>query len=430
MLNLPRLLNAAPLGDARLNARALTLVKAIAQGQMNATSGTQGVGSPEPWAQTMGSFRFFNNEQVTLPALYQPCHAALSDLVPKRTRCYVAHDISVVDYSGHTAKHDLIPVGDGRGLGYELYSALVLDSQGRPLGPIVQEVRTSKGCLSSERVEPFAFVDHYTQVERALVATARILPERGVVDLLDREFDELQLERQFFRSGRRFVIRAQHLRRRVLCQGEPMSLGQAAAPVVLQSAGSVQRQGEVWDLFQGETHVLFPGPSYRGYARRRVPRQPGEAVSLRVVISELRRPGEEPQRWVLLTNLDGPLSDVVQAYLWRWRIERFFFLTKVGFRLEQWRQESGEGIARRLGVTMLAAMALYQMQGSSDPQVQQLVVQVAKLGGWLGRKRDRMGPIVLMRGMVLLLGMLTAFEQYGERRIYDLAHQFGSLFGF
>jgi hypothetical protein len=377
----------------------------------------------------MGAFRFFNNDQVTLPALYRPCHQALPELVPPGARCYVAHDISVVDYSHHAAKHDLVPVGDGRGLGYELYSALVLDSQGHPLGPVAQELRTAKGCLSSERAAPFAFVDHYSQVERAVVATESLLPGRQVVDLLDREFDDLQLERLFFAAPRRFVIRAQHLNRRVTQDGHGLSLGEAAAKVPLCPAGQVQRQGEVWDLFQGETRVLFVGKSYRGHARRRLACQAGAPLPMRVVISELRQVGKATVRWVLLTNLEDPLGEVVRAYIWRWQIERYFFLTKVGFRLESWRQESGEGIARRLGLSMLAAMAIYQMQGSPDPQVQKLVVQVAKLGGWLGRKRDRMGPIVLMRGMTLLLGMLTAFEQYGERHIYALAQQFGSLFG-
>lgn len=430
MLAIQDLLRQAPLPDARLNARALQLAKAIVEGQASATTGAQGVGHKEPWAHTVGAFRFFNNPHVTLPALYQPCQVGLTQLLGAGERCFVAHDISVLDYSHHDAKHDLISVGDGHGLGYQLYTALVLDSQGRPLGPAVQELRTTKGCLSSLSEHPLEFVDHMSQVERAVPALEALLPGRPIVHILDAEFDDLQLERFFFGGHRLFLIRAQHLKRRVLWHGQPTSLQQAVDQVALQPAGQVEHKGVTYQVGQGETQVLFNGQSYRGYAQKRQPPHSGTPIPIRVVVSELRAPGHPPLRWVLLTNLTDPVDQVVAAYIGRWKVERFFFLTKVGFRLEQWRQESGEGIARRLGVSMLAAMVLYQMQAcSDDPQIQQVLVDVAKLGGWLGRKRDRMGPIVLMRGMLLLLGMLTAIEEYGERRLRQLAQRVAGLFG-
>ena len=55
--------------------------------------------------------------------------------------------------------------------------------------------------------------------------------------------------------------------------------------------------------------------------------------------------------------------------------------------------------------------------------------EVATLGGWLGRKRDRMGPIVLMRGMLLLLGMLSALETYGPAELQRLVREFATTFG-
>ncbi len=41
------------------------------------------------------------------------------------------------------------------------------------------------------------------------------------------------------------------------------------------------------------------------------------------------------------------LTTPVQAYLFRWKIERLYFLCKVGFKLEDWHQETAERIARR-----------------------------------------------------------------------------------
>ena len=102
----------------------------------------------------------------------------------------------------------------------------------------------------------------------------------------------------------------------------------------------------------------------------------------------------------------------------------------MGFRLEHWHQESAPALMRRLALTMLAAQLIYQLLArAQDPRVAPLLRKVATLGGWLGRKRDRMGPIVLMRGMLLLLGMLSALETYGPAELQRLVREFATTFG-
>ena len=425
MLDIAALMKTAALGDGRLNKRALTLTTGIIEGQASATHGPEGVGHQRPWSHAMGAFRFFDNDRLQLPALYEPCRSALRELVAPGQRCYVMHDVSVVDYSGHQGKEDLIPVGNDKGYGYELFSSLVVSEQGRPLGPVMQEIRTMGGLLSSESPTPLPFVDHMTQVERAFEAIKRCLPQREVVQVADREFDELQLLR--FIEGQRglFIIRAQHLGRRIKWSAEPTTLKQVVSQLVLAPAARVQREGKEYDLWVAETQVVFDGKSFRGVAQGRNKPQPGAPIQVRVVVSELRIPGHKPLQWVLLTNLQDPLLDVVQAYVWRWRIERFFYLNKVGLRLEHWRQENGERIARRLAISQLAAMAVYQMQtaAATDPEMGELIKIVATLGGWLGRKRDPIGPIVLMRGMLLVLGWITAVEEFGEEKLREVAQK-------
>jgi hypothetical protein len=106
-------------------------------------------------------------------------------------------------------------------------------------------------------------------------------------------------------------------------------------------------------------------------------------------------------------------------------------LNKVGLRLEHWQQESGERIARRLAISQLAAMAVYQMQtaAETDPEMGKLIKIVATLGGWLGRKQDPIGPIVLMRGMLLVLGWVTAVEEFGEEKLREVAQKLRSSVG-
>jgi hypothetical protein len=373
----------------------------------------------------MSAYRFFNNEGLGLPEMHAMVKTSLRRLVVERTRCYVAHDFSVVDYSKHSDKADRVQVGNEAGLGYDLYAALVLDAVGRPLGPLVTELRNSQGCLSSESSEPIAFVDHLGQAERGIAATHEQLSGREVVQLMDREFDDVALQR--FVSGKHgwYVIRAQHVSRVVRWGTQKTPLGIVAQTMPRIAAGEVERDGKRFERFMSQTVVGFDRPSLRGRKRGQKP-QPGAAIDVRVVVVELRGIGhKEHHEWVLLTNL-AEVTDsaeaVVDAYLMRWRIERFFYLTKVGLRLEQWRQQTGEAIARRLALTMLGAMVLYQLLiAKDDPAVK----AIATLGGWLGRKRDALGPVVMMRGVLVLITALAAVASHGVDGLLRLAEDAG-----
>src|SRR5579883_1176146 len=145
----------------------------------------------------------------------------------------------------------------------------------------MQEMRTIKGLLSSESPTSLPFVDHLSQMERAVVATDRTLPGRDAVHICDREFDDLQLQRFIQHKARRYLIRAQHLARKVLWEGRRMTLKQAAQQVPLKQAGQVVRKGQAYDLWVGQTEVVFDGKSLRGVAKKRqMPRRgvPAEAL--------------------------------------------------------------------------------------------------------------------------------------------------------
>src|SRR5436190_23572284 len=107
----------AELGDVRRNGRAMLIIANILEGHASATHGTQGAGHEDPWAHAMGAYRFFDNDDVSLPQLYGMSQAALQQLVPPGTRCYAVHDFSVLDYSKHAEKLDRIQVGNERGRG-------------------------------------------------------------------------------------------------------------------------------------------------------------------------------------------------------------------------------------------------------------------------------------------------------------------------
>ncbi len=395
MLDWQTLIAQAPLGHKARNTRAASLVGGMLQGRATNSHGAAAGSTMASPADTLGAYRFLDHEALSLPRLYQPLQVALRERTAATERLYVLHDLSPVDYTRHHRKEDLCPIGDGRGYGYELFSSLVLNAEGKPLGSAVVELRTCRGLLSSQRESVLPFVDHYDQVERATVEAERILPGRHLVHVADREFDELRLMRTC--SPTLFVFRAQHLNRQVRHGGQLMSLRQATHSVPLTEAGTVERrvgQGQQrYTVHRGETSVTLEGPSLRGVSKKRNRPQPGQPLRLRAVVTELRAAGHKTLRWILLTNLQDSVDQVVQAYLFRWKIERLYFLCKVGFKLEDWYQETGERIARRLALVQLAAMVLYELCAADpDQPVGRLKRRIARLGGWSGRKRDPIGP--------------------------------------
>lgn len=430
MFDVREVIAAAPLGDRRRNERALEIVTALIQGgEPRADDGVHAPGEAGPWAHTMGSFRFYDNDALTLPNLYTPCREALAQLVSPGRRAYVVYDVSPVDYSHHTAKRDRVQVGNAYGLGYELFSALVLDEHGRPLGPVAQELRTAEGCLSSEASEPFPFVDHYDQAERLVRAAAFHLPDRELVSVMDREFDDLALERWLSHGSHKSVIRAQHLDRKVLLRGHPTTLRNAARAAPRSVIGTIEREGKSYEVRVAETTVTFHGRSWRGCKRGQRPR-PGTPLDVRVVIVELYHHGRRAHQWVLLTNLDDPAEKVAQIYTWRWRVERLFFLVKVGMRLEMWGEQNGERIARRLALCSLAAMAVYQLHAvAANPAYAGAIRYIATLGGWLGKKNTPLGPIVMMRGMLRFVGAIAMIEAVGVDELRRMARLLSEAVG-
>lgn len=410
------------MGDSRRNERALEIVAGIVRGQSSDTNAAPPTGQRTPWAHSMGAYRFFNSECLALPELYAPARAALADLVPVGSRAFVVHDFSVLDYTKHNDKKDRVQVGNESGVGYDLYAALVLDAEHRPLGPVAVELRNAAGCLTSEHNEVVPFIDHLSQCERGVESAVRHLPGRELVHIADREFDDVLLLRRFHQQKQLYVVRALQLGRSVIDDAGPRPLRDVVARLERSSIGTVERNGVLFEQYVAETTVAFARPSLRGRKRGEKP-QKGDPIEVRVVVTELRGiDTKEHYEWILLTNLEDPIDRVVATYVARWRVERLFYLAKVGLRLENWRQQTGAAIARRLALTMLAAMVLYQLQAIRDETT---LRTIATLGGWLGRKRDAMGPVVLMRGILLLLGTLDALTRYRPEQLVAVAEAAG-----
>ncbi|NEP43645.1 MAG: IS4 family transposase, partial [Okeania sp. SIO2H7] len=150
-------------------------------------------------------------------------------------------------------------------------------------------------------------------------------------------------------------------------------------------------------------------------------------IQLQVILAVEENPpvGEKPVSWLLLTTIVvNDFDDVIQCLRWysyRWLIERYHYVLKSGCRLEQLQLETADRIERALETYTIVAwrllwltyearynpdapaetiletiewQALYctvnktETLPESPPTIKTCIIWIAKLGGFLCRKRD------------------------------------------
>jgi hypothetical protein len=258
------------------------------------------------------------------------------------------------------------------------------------------------------------------------------------------------------RPGLDLLIRATH-NRRVRGAADARYLWDAAeaAPVVGQMTVKLKRTRER-EAREASLSVQL-GESLEIVRPRHLKKQcAAESVMVSVVLVRevgTLPEGVEPVEWLLVST--RPLSGFedavacVQAYAERWKVERYHYTLKSGCQVEKLQLERAERLERAvalysivawrlLHVTYLARTApdlpctaaldedewkvLHRMAnpGKRMPRkpmaLKDAVRQIARLGGFLGRKGDgEPGVKVLWRGLRRLADFVLAFRALGPR---------------
>ena len=101
----------------------------------------------------------------------------------------------------------------------------------------------------------------------------------------------------------------------------------------------------------------------------------------------------------------------------------FKLLKSHGQQLEQWQQETGPAIARRLLVASMACVVVWQLQADDTPQATELRAILIRLSGrQMKRNRPHTAPASLA-GLWVLLSMLALLEHYDLDDLRRLAAQ-------
>ena len=397
----------------------------------------------KPFAATQGAWRFFNNEQLSLPILAGPLlHSALLEIPAAcDQRVLVVLDWSNLHFNSHPSKQQRAVLARRNDLGYQLLTALaVSDRDGSALAPLCLEMRAADGVYSTRAdkpLQPFSVLDGLEPVMNH-VRDAVAAAGKSLLFVIDREADSVGHYRSWSRAGHQYLIRADE-QRHVLHELKETTLAKVAKS--LGKNGSfvhvrdVEFKGKTARQFVAETSVVLHRPARTHRVDKRTGKAvhkniPGVPLGLRLIISEIRDDkGKVLARWLLLTCLPPSVDAATIAlwYYWRWRIESYHKLLKsAGQQVESWQQETPQAIARRLTVAAMACVVVWRLARESHPSAPRLREVLVRLSG-RQMKRDKQAKgftePALLAGLGVLIPMLLLLEHHDLNEIRAIAQE-------
>ena len=343
--------------------------------------------------------------------------------------------------------------------GLVMHACLAITTEGLPLGLLDQNIfvrklrpehqKRRKGGRYIQDVLPVEEKETYRWLQ-ALKTTEEALPDTRVVTVCDREADlydlfklshQLEADVLVRASANRTVNRRSRYAEKNVLKLWDYMLGQPEAgsyeieiPKRAKTKHAKAREARSATVTVRFAQLrLNPPRNNPMHKKESLPDIDMHAV---YVVEQNPPEDEETIEWMLLTTLSVQSFDEacekVRWYCLRWRIEMYFKVLKSGFRVEDCRLNHAERLIRYLMVMSIVAWRLFmitliartdpdspcsafltitewqvlfrkthknQAAPAEPPRIGDVVVWIAKLGGFLARKNDGPpGTITLWRG--------------------------------
>jgi hypothetical protein len=411
-------------------------------------------------ADLKAAYRLFACEDVSFEAIAQPHWEQTRRRAPGDY--LVLEDTTELDFGVQRQIAGMGQTGNGGGLGFLLHSALVVAAEGEEIfGLAGQKIHYRKAKPKNESTKQRLARDRESELWGQVIDRVGPPPE-GVrwVHVMDRGADNFEVFCHCRENGSQCVVRAACKTRKVIAPGgKTLSLLKYIERLPLagrydlnlrargrsrEHGPQVARTAEL-EVRCGALHVPFPDRK-SSYLKQFSP----EPVAMWVVHAiEVNAPKDvERVEWILLTSL--PVESFEDAwrimgyYEKRWLIEEWHKALKTGCRVECRQLKSREGLERITGLLGVVAVRLLQLKSAArlTPErparqivprlwIQMLIAvrkrlkhtttaamtvaefyrELAKLGGFLGRKSDgEPGWITIWRGWQKLYMLVRGAE--------------------
>ncbi len=414
----------ADLGDERLGKRLVELARDFyARPQ---ASIPQACGS---LSRIKAAYRWLAHPMINLQAVLEPHHEATTRRISKERVVLAAQDTTSFNYSGLSAADGLGPIGttaEGP-QGIIMHDTMAFTVEGLPLGLIDVQAWArdplEHGQKSKKRSIECKESAKWLRSFDATVAVQAACPQTMVVSVGDREADiyELFALARSKPNGPKLLVRAEHDRlvtdghARLWNHMQAQDVAVVRVVDVPRTKSSRARRATLAIRYSAVT--LGPPQGKKSL---------GEISLWAVLASEVDPPADvSPLEWMLLTTVE--VSTATEAcekldwYAKRWGIEVYHKAIKSGCRVEERQLATEARLENCLAIDLVVAWRIMHMtmlgrrdpdqpctsffedhewralygftQGlaqipAETPSLRTMTREVAKLGGFLGRKSD------------------------------------------
>jgi hypothetical protein len=413
----------ADLGDQR-RTRRLARVAA----RMAADPAASIPGQMEGWAEAKAAYRLLDADGVTFEAIAAPHWRRARACGPGLF--LVLGDTTELDFGIHRQVPDLAPTGNGGGYGFHLHAALVVGAEDERIaglaGALVHYRKPApEGENTSQRLKRDRESDVWGEVIDQVGTPAAAT---RWVHVLDRGADNFDVYCHCRQQQSDWVVRASMLHRKVTAPGGDITtvrdLGASspeAGGFTLHLRARPKQPARRARLVVRFTAMTMPVPWNKSRYVRQVAATP--VPMWLVVVAEVDCPrGAKPIEWVLYTSLPVPDLEeamrVISFYEKRWLVEEYFKALKSGCQVTQRQLKTKGRLEALVGLLSVVAVRLLQLKAHARSEPGRPAAEVvpmryvnllklarglkrttsltagrfyrelAKLGGFLGRKHD------------------------------------------
>ena len=440
---------ACELGDKRRTRRLVKMAEKIATNP-SASFPVQ----MEKWSDLKAAYRLFDQEEATHTAICSPHWQQTRAVEPGRY--LIINDTTELDFGIKRQVQGLGPTGNGLGRGFLAHSALLLNANSSEIkGLAAQTIHYRKPQRKEENASQKRKRDRESEVwGRVIDAVGPPPPGAQLVHVCDRGADNFEVYCHAVDQRADWLIRIAHKHRKIITPaGEKTTIAKYLTALTLFGTYELtirshdKRAARVAHIEVRAGALSVPPPAHKSAY---VKNEHCSPIAMNVIwVREVNAPdGVQALEWVLFTSLPvetfAQSWECIEYYEKRWLIEEYHKALKTGCQVTGRNLQEAERLEAMLGLLSIVAVRLLQLKSvartNPDRHAKQIVPslwltmlqtirphlkrfpnmtiyqfyrELAKLGGFLGRKHDgEPGWITIWRGWEKLNLMVRGAEAY------------------
>lgn len=412
------------LGDVRRTKRLIGMAQQVANNP-SASFPRQ----MESWGDLKAAYRLFASKEVTFEAVARPHWERTRAVAPGRY--LVLGDTTEIDFGYCRQIEGLSKIGNGSGRGFLLHSGLMVAADTEALVGVAGQVIHYRRSAPKKENQSQRFQRERESRVWGDVVDQIGAPAQGVqlIHVFDRGADDFEVFCHLMENRCDWVVRAKSPHRKIhACWGEEMPL--QAYLKTLPLAGSYELKLRARPRQPARTAKLevyfgalsMPIPRHRSAYVKNLDPAP-LAMNVVWVRESHAPPGVEPIAWVLYTSLPVETFEdawqIISSYECRWLVEEYHKALKTGCSVQRRLLRKAERLEPVVGLMSVVAVRLLQLKTIARQQpdrpartvvpdlwlhmlkaarqnlhrvhdltVYQFYRELAKLGGFLGRRSD------------------------------------------